>query len=162
MSSRGALAKTVHTFGTGVVDQVLLSGANFLVGFAMIRFTSDVDYGQFVLVQSAVLLLTSAQSAWLAPLCTVIPSRPPAVRQVMFGAVEASQSRFLRILVLIAAPVPVIGFLVGAWTGLLAMVGEAPFSPRGRRCNANTCATCWSSTGGRNRCCLRTWSTPWC
>jgi O-antigen/teichoic acid export membrane protein len=124
MNARGPLAKTVHTFGTGVVDQVLLSGANFLVGFAMIRFTSDVDYGQFVLVQSAVLLLTSAQSAWLAPLCTIIPSRPPAVRQVMFGAVEASQSRFLRILVLIAAPIPVIGYLVGAWTGVLALLGE--------------------------------------
>jgi O-antigen/teichoic acid export membrane protein len=119
-----ALGRMLHMFGTGVVDQVLLSGANFLVGFAMIRFTSDLDYGQFVLVQSAVLLLTSAQSAWLAPLCAIIPSKPPHLRQVMVGAVEASQSRFLRRLVLAAAVVPVIGFLAGAWSGVVAFVSE--------------------------------------
>jgi O-antigen/teichoic acid export membrane protein len=119
-----ALGRMLHMFGTGVVDQVLLSGANFLVGFAMIRFTSDVDYGQFVLVQSAVLLMTSAQSAWLAPLCAIIPSKPPDLRQVMVGAVEASQSRFLRRLVLAAVAVPLIGFLAGAWSGVVAIVSE--------------------------------------
>jgi len=93
------LSRWVHMFGTGVVDQIVLSGANFLVGFAMIRFTSDVDYGQFVLVQSAVILLTSAQSAWLAPLCAIIPSKAPDVRKVMIGAIETSQTRFVRRLV---------------------------------------------------------------
>ncbi|HEX2791375.1 MAG TPA: polysaccharide biosynthesis C-terminal domain-containing protein [Steroidobacteraceae bacterium] len=118
------LGQIVHMFGTGVVDQVLLSGANFLVGLAMIRFTSDVDYGQFILVQSAVLLLTSAQSAWLAPLCAIIPSKPPAVRQAIVGAVEASQTRFLHKLVLAAALVPVIGYLIGAWSVIVAIVSE--------------------------------------
>jgi O-antigen/teichoic acid export membrane protein len=118
------LGQMVHMFGTGVIDQVILSGANFLVGFAMIRFTSDVDYGQFILVQSAVLLLTSAQSAWLAPLCSIMPSKPPAVRQAMVGAVEASQTRFLHKLVLAAVLVPVIGYLLGAWSLIVAIVSE--------------------------------------
>jgi O-antigen/teichoic acid export membrane protein len=118
------LSRWVHMFGTGVVDQIVLSGANFLVGFAMIRFTSDVDYGQFVLVQSAVILLTSAQSAWLAPLCAIIPSKPPDVRKVMIGAIETSQTRFVRRLVLVAVAVPVIGWLAGAWSGVVAFVSE--------------------------------------
>jgi hypothetical protein len=118
------LGQMVHMFGTGVIDQVVLSGANFLIGFAMIRFTSDVDYGQFILVQSAVLLLTSAQSAWLAPLCSIMPSKPPAVRQAMVGTVEASQTRFLHKLVLAAVLVPVIGYLIGAWSLIVAIVSE--------------------------------------
>ena len=119
-----ALGQMVHMFGTGVIDQVLLSGANFLVGFAMIRFTSDVDYGQFVLVQSAVLLLTSAQSAWLAPLCAIIPFKPPDVKQLIVGSIEASQTRFLHRLVLVAAAVPVVGYLFGAWSAVVAVLSE--------------------------------------
>ena len=56
----------VHFFGTGVLDQIMLSGANFIAGFAMIRYASDVSYGQFVLAQSIVVLMVSAQSAWLS------------------------------------------------------------------------------------------------
>jgi O-antigen/teichoic acid export membrane protein len=119
---RQGLGRVVHMFGTGVIDQVLLSGASFLVGFLMIRFTNDVDYGQFVLVQSAILLLTSAQCAWLAPLCALIPSKPPDVQRAMVGAVEASQTRFLRKLVAVVALVPLIGYLFGAWSGMVALI----------------------------------------
>jgi hypothetical protein len=41
--SAGALRRLAQHFGTGVLDQVLLSGANFVVGFMMIRYTSDAD-----------------------------------------------------------------------------------------------------------------------
>jgi O-antigen/teichoic acid export membrane protein len=116
------LARLLHFFGTGVVDQVLLSGANFLVGFAMIRFTSDVDYGQFVLVQSAILLLTSAQNAWLAPLCTIVPTKTPEIRRMIVGSVEASQTRLLRVLVVAALIVVGAGYMLGAWTALVALV----------------------------------------
>ena len=43
-------------FSATVVDQIALSGANFLVGLLLIRQTSDADYGMFVLVQSAITL----------------------------------------------------------------------------------------------------------
>jgi O-antigen/teichoic acid export membrane protein len=117
------LGRLLQFFGTGVIDQVLLSGANFLVGFAMIRYTSDVDYGQFVLVSSAILLLTSAQNAWLAPLCAIVPSKPFPERRLIIGSVEASQTRLLRILVAIAFVVPVAGYLLGLISGRSALVG---------------------------------------
>jgi O-antigen/teichoic acid export membrane protein len=112
----------VHFFGTGVIDQMLLSGANFLVGLAMIRYTTDTDYGQFVLVQSAILLLTSAQSAWLAPLCAIIPSKPVDIQNMIIGSVEASQTRLVRILAALAFPVPILGYLFGVWNGVVALV----------------------------------------
>ena len=116
------LARLLHYFGTGVVDQILLSGANFLVGFAMIRFTSDVDYGQFILVQSAILLLISAQNAWLAPLCAIIPTKVPEIRRLIVGSVEASQTRLLRVLVLAGMIIVVAGYLIGAWSTVVALV----------------------------------------
>ena len=121
MNERG-LARLLHFFGTGVVDQILLSGANFLVGFAMIRFTSDVDYGQFILVQSAILLLISAQNAWLAPLCAIIPTKVPEIRRLIVGSVEASQTRLLRMLVLAGMIIVVAGYLIGAWSTVVALV----------------------------------------
>ena len=39
-------------FGFAIFDQVVLSLANFLVGFALIRYASDHDYALYVLVQS--------------------------------------------------------------------------------------------------------------
>jgi len=71
-----------------------------------------------------VILLTSAQSAWLAPLCAIIPSKAPDVRKVMIGAIETSQTRFVRRLVLAALAVPVVGWLAGAWSGVVAFVSE--------------------------------------
>ncbi len=47
--------RLLRLFSTAVVDQVVLSGASFLVGFLLIRRTSDFDYGMFVLVQSAII-----------------------------------------------------------------------------------------------------------
>lgn len=120
--NQGALARMVHMFGTGVVDQILLSGTNFLVGFAMIRFTSDVNYGQFVMVQSAVLLLISAQGALIGPITAIAPQKPPDVRRAMLGAVESTQVRFLRRLALVAMAIPIAGYLIGAWRGTVALV----------------------------------------
>jgi O-antigen/teichoic acid export membrane protein len=122
MTTPRSLTRLLHFFGTGIIDQMMLSGANFLVGLGMIRYTNAVDYGQFVLVQSAILLLTSAQSAWLAPLCAILPAKPPDLRRTIVGAVEASQSRILRILVILALTADLIGYLMGACGGVAAIV----------------------------------------
>ncbi|MDB6086184.1 MAG: capsular biosynthesis protein, partial [Gammaproteobacteria bacterium] len=82
-AARGRLFKQ---FSTTVVDQILLSGANFLVGFLLIRRTSDFDYGMFVLVQSAIALLISAQTAWVSsPLAVIGPTKSPDVKRSMIG-----------------------------------------------------------------------------
>jgi len=119
-------AKLVHVlrfFGAGVIDQVLLSGASFIAGFLMIRYTSDVDYGQFVLAQSAVLLLVSAQGAWLSgPLAAIVPSKPAATKRLMIGAVRASQSRFLRWVAVSLLAIAVTLYATGFLSASLALV----------------------------------------
>jgi len=112
----------LHFFGASVLDQILLSGANFIAGFAMIRFTSDVAYGQFVLAQSAVLLLISAQAAWLSgPVTAIAPRKSPELRAKVVGALGASQTRFLRRLALVLLVVPAVGFAFGLWSASVAL-----------------------------------------
>jgi O-antigen/teichoic acid export membrane protein len=121
--ARPARGGLLRQFSTTVVDQVVLSGANFLVGLLLIRQTSDMDYGLFVLVQSAITLLMSGQMAWLSsPLAVLAPSKAPALRRLMVGAVEISQRRFLRRASAAALVVPVVGYFLHAWTGLESLV----------------------------------------
>jgi O-antigen/teichoic acid export membrane protein len=113
------LSHLARYFGTGVIDQVLLSGASFIAGFLMIRFTSDFDYGHFVLAQSAVLLMVSAQGAWLSgPLSAMAPRKSPEAKRMMVGAIRASQSRFLSR--------AAIGLLLGAAAGYGFGLWDAP------------------------------------
>jgi O-antigen/teichoic acid export membrane protein len=123
-----AVAQPVRTrllkqFSTTVIDQVVLSGANFIVGLLLIRQTSDADYGMFVLVQSAITLLMSAQMAWLSsPLAVLAPGKPAALRRLMIGAIELSQRKFLRQASAVALVVPVAGYFVHFWSGLESLV----------------------------------------
>src|SRR5258708_13112080 len=95
--ARAARGGLLRQFSTTVIDQVVLSGANFLVGLLLIRQTSDTDYGLFVLVQSAITLLMSGQMAWLSsPLAVLAPGKAPALRRLMWGAVHISHRRFFR------------------------------------------------------------------
>lgn len=111
------LVRMLRFFGTGVIDQILLSGANFLVGLLMIRYTTDVAYGQFVLAQSAVLLVLSAQSAWMTgPLMSTLPRKSPEDKRLALGAMRTSQTRFLRW----GAIILVAGVVIGYAAGLVA------------------------------------------
>ncbi len=102
---------------------MVLSGANFIVGFLLIRHTNDLDYGMYVLVQSAITLLISAQMAFLSsPLAVVAPGKPPALRRLMIGAVDSSQRRFLRRAALLAMLLPLAGYLLHHWSGFEAAV----------------------------------------
>src|ERR1700728_2958748 len=112
MSTRQS-GRFLQFFGTGVLDQILLSAANFIAGFVMIRFTSDVSYGQFVLAQSAVLLLVSAQAAWLCgPVVALAPAKSPTVRAQMIGYLGCSQTSFLRRVALSLLAIPLAAFLL--------------------------------------------------
>ena len=115
--------RTLRLFSTAIVDQVILSGTSFLVGFILIRFTSDFDYGLYVLIQSALLLLVSAQgSAIAAPLAAVVPKKPAPERHAMIGAVTSSQRRVLRYVAPIALLLTLLGFLLGRYDALIAEV----------------------------------------
>ena len=112
-------------FSATVVDQIALSGANFLVGLLLIRQTSDADYGMFVLVQSAINLLISGQMAWLSsPLAVIAPTKTLVQRSLMVGAIELSQRRFLLRAAGLALVVPVVGYFLHFWSTLeCAVIG---------------------------------------
>ena len=110
-------------FSTTVLDQIALSGANFLVGLMLIRHTSDADYGMYVLVQSAIALLISGQMAWLSsPLAVLAPGKGWAERRIMIGSIDVSLRAFLRRTSLAAMLIPVAGFLLHVWSPLEAAV----------------------------------------
>jgi O-antigen/teichoic acid export membrane protein len=120
------LASGLRYFGTGVIDQVLLSGASFAIGLLMIRYTSDQDYGQFVLAQSAILLLLSAQGAWQSgPLVALAPTKSAETRRQMIGAVRSSQTRFLRAIALVVFTAIVVGYYAHLWSATAAFVAAA-------------------------------------
>jgi O-antigen/teichoic acid export membrane protein len=115
--------RVLQVFGTAIVDQVVLSGANFVIGILLIRNAPDADYGLFVLVQSTVLLLITAQSAWLtSPLAILAPKRAAAVRHEMVGAVGAAQRRFLGRAAIAAFCIPAIGYVAKIWSAPNALI----------------------------------------
>src|ERR1700688_2249671 len=98
MSARFAarIRRVVQFFGSGVLDQIVLSGASFFAGLLLIRFASDAAYGQYVLAQSAILLFLSAQGAWMSgPASVVAPRKAPPERRLMVGSLASSQRKFL-------------------------------------------------------------------
>jgi O-antigen/teichoic acid export membrane protein len=120
------LADLMKYFGTGVIDQVMLSGASFVIGFLMIRFTSDADYGYFVLAQSAILLMLSAQGAWLlGPMSALAPAKTPETKRLMIGAIATSQTRFLRRVTPIVLAAIAAGYFLRQWSATAAWVAAA-------------------------------------
>lgn len=113
-------------FGFAIVDQAILSGANFLIAFLLIRYTGGTDYGLFVIAQSTILLLVTAQGSLVTgPLSLLAPQSTPADRREMIGAIEADQRRILKGIALAAAAVVVVGYLFKAWSPISAVVGLA-------------------------------------
>jgi O-antigen/teichoic acid export membrane protein len=115
--------RIVRLFSAAVVDQVVLSGTNFLVGFILIRFTSDKDYALYVLVQSALLLLTTAHNAWLAgPVIIMAPKKSAPERRELVSSVKVSQRRFLRRAVWPLLLVPLLVFTCRLCSAQVALV----------------------------------------
>lgn len=60
-------SRFLQMFSSAVMDQALLSAASLLVGVVLIRHTSDLQYGLYILVLNAVLLTSSLQNAFIGP-----------------------------------------------------------------------------------------------
>lgn len=116
----GRIAKL---FSVSVINQVLLSAANFAVGLLLIRYTTDDDYGLFVLAQTTILFALTAQAAWVSgPLAVLAAKRDPEPRRAMIGAVSASLRRNTTVLLAVLAGGPAAGALIGWWSWHLAAV----------------------------------------
>lgn len=62
-----AEGRFVRMFSSALASQALLSATNFLVGLLLIRHTSDLEYGSYMLVLGAIVLAVSLQSAFIGP-----------------------------------------------------------------------------------------------
>jgi O-antigen/teichoic acid export membrane protein len=109
LSRKGGAMRKV---GASVVDQALLSATSFLVGLLLIRHVADSEYGLFVLVQSALLLVTVAHAAYVGnPLSVIASQKPESERLLMIASVDRSLSRVLRLpLAGVIATVPLLWF----------------------------------------------------
>jgi O-antigen/teichoic acid export membrane protein len=67
MNRRDQVAKLLRLLGSAVVMQALISGASLIAGLILIRRTTDLQYGYFVLMQNIVLLLGTLQGSFIQP-----------------------------------------------------------------------------------------------
>jgi O-antigen/teichoic acid export membrane protein len=119
-------SKILRLFSSAVIDQAILSASSLIVGLLLIRHAKAEDYGYYVLAQSAVLLLSSGQGAWISgPIAVLAPKKTVEQRHKMIGAVEAGQRWFLRRVAVVALVMPALGYLFGAWTLLPTLVATA-------------------------------------
>lgn len=65
MKDPGSRPGMLQSLGSGLVIQAVLSGANFLVGWLLIRHTPSEQYGYYVLAGNTVLLLTALQGSFV-------------------------------------------------------------------------------------------------
>ena len=66
-NSIGRFTLFARLLGSAVVAQALLSAANLCVGLILIRRTDDQEYGYYVLVLNALMLITQIQTQFIAP-----------------------------------------------------------------------------------------------
>lgn len=88
-------SRWLKLFSSAVVDQALLSAANFLVGLLLIRNCSDEDYGHYVLGFTALLLLTGLQGAYIGgPLSVLAPRQSPERKRRMLASLYRQSGRW--------------------------------------------------------------------
>jgi O-antigen/teichoic acid export membrane protein len=86
-----------RSFGSGLLIQAILSASNFFVGWMLIRRTSDVQYGYYVLVFTTILLLTALQGSFIQPQMVVRMVRlDGAGRADLIGGLLREQRVLLR------------------------------------------------------------------
>lgn len=127
--NRLASGTFVRKLSSAVIVQALLSIGNLTVGLILIRFSSDAQYGYYVLVLNALMLVTSAQSQFMGPATIQRLTRlDRAGRADVIGSLYGDQKRLIPILGLGAALV--IGTLwisgqLSGHTALLALAATA-------------------------------------
>ena len=79
-----------------VLSQGILSAASFAVGLILIRSTSDVQYGYYIMALNAVLLLVSLQNAFFNPALSIRMHRLDHLgRGELIGGLYREQRRLL-------------------------------------------------------------------
>ncbi|HKE94838.1 MAG TPA: hypothetical protein VKB34_11060, partial [Povalibacter sp.] len=94
---KGRLA-FARMIGSALASQALLSAANFAVGLLLIRHTSDLAYGYYILASTAILLIVSLQSAFVnPPLVNRLTPLDRVARRELVGGLYRDQRHVLRV-----------------------------------------------------------------
>jgi O-antigen/teichoic acid export membrane protein len=93
-------AAFLRTLGGGVAVQVLTSATNFIVGLLLIRRTSSLEYGSFVLINTAVVFATTLQGAFIQPPMVIrLTSADRNGRATLIGGLYRDQTRLVPLLI---------------------------------------------------------------
>jgi O-antigen/teichoic acid export membrane protein len=107
-------ARLLRLFLSAIADQALLSAANFMGAVLMLRRVSDADYGLYVLITSALLLVTGMQDALIScPMQVIAAKRQSPERLDM--SVDLLRRQYVLCLPLV--PVVLLVFTAVYWQG---------------------------------------------
>src|SRR5262245_20817400 len=99
---------------SAVVVQALLSAGNLAIGLILIRFSSDAQYGYYVLVFNSLMLITQAQTQFIHPaMVQKLTHLDRQGRSNLIGGLYLDQKRLI----------PVLGAVAGLVTGGLWAAG---------------------------------------
>jgi len=108
--------------GSAVGSQALLSASSFGIGLVLIRGTSDLQYGSYILASSAILLLVSLQNAFVNPaLASRMVKLDRPGRSALVGGLYRAQRRILPAVVALA-----VALVLGLWAGQVLDSHSAP------------------------------------
>ena len=123
LAERGAFLRKL----TGAVAvQAMLSAANFTVGLMLVRRTTDMQYGYYVLVTTAVLFATTLQGAFIQPPMIIrLTHADAAGRANLIGGLYRDQRRLspyaLVVAVILAMALYFAGHLTRQVAGIIAV-----------------------------------------
>jgi O-antigen/teichoic acid export membrane protein len=103
----------VKLFSSAILMQGLLSACSLCVGLLLIRRTTDVEYGFYVLTMNTVILMTALQNAYIQPslvYCVTDPNNDRATRSRVVGGMYREQR-----LLLLRLAVVLLVIALGMW-----------------------------------------------
>jgi len=108
-------ASLMRIFGSSVADQAMLSGANLLIGLILIRYTSETQYGYYVLAFNAMMLATTLQGTFInTPLVAMLPTMNDSTRGQWLGSLLHDQRRWAAGAAVVSIVVAGIALFTGA------------------------------------------------
>jgi hypothetical protein len=88
----------LRLMSTAVINQAVLSAASLLVGLLLLRHTSDLHYGYYVLGTTALMLASGLQSSFIAaPMVNRLTHGDPQQRADLVGGLFREQRFFMRV-----------------------------------------------------------------
>jgi len=93
--TRSSASRIARLFGSSIVDQAMLSAANFGVGLILIRYAPEAQYGFYILAFNTMILLTTLQGTFIGtPMVIRLPTLDEGHRRQWMGSLLRDQKRW--------------------------------------------------------------------